>query len=47
MVARSQFGHDAAVFRVHGNLGIKCVRAQAAVRVVQGNAGLIARCFNT
>ncbi len=46
MVARGQLRHHAAVLLVHGDLGMQGVGEQAALGVVQGEAGFIAGRFN-
>ncbi len=47
MVARGEFRHHAAVFGVHRHLGMQGVRKQAALRVVERNAGFIAGGFDS
>ena len=46
MVARRQFGHYAAILLVHGDLRIEGVRQQAALRVIQGQAGFVTGGFD-
>ena len=46
VVARGELGHDAAVDRVHRHLRMERVGEQAAVRVVHGEAGLVAGGFD-
>ncbi len=47
VVAAGQLRHHAAVFGVHGHLGVQLVGQQAAVCVVQRDSGFVAGRFNT
>ena len=47
VVARSQFRHHAAVFGVHRHLGMQGVGEQAALGMVQRNAGFVAGGFDS
>ena len=46
MVARGQFRHHAAVFGVHRHLGMQGVGEQAALGVVERDAGFVAGGFD-
>jgi small subunit ribosomal protein S21 len=46
MVAAGQFGNDAAVFSVQGNLAIQSVRQQPGGRVIDGHSGLVTAGFD-
>ncbi len=46
MVARGQFGHDAAVGLVQIDLGMDGMRQQPAPRIVEGQAGFVAGGFD-
>ena len=46
VVAAGQFGHHAAVFGVHGHLGVQRVADQAAFAAVKGDAGFVAGGFD-
>ena len=46
LVARRKLGHDAAVSRVHCDLRVESVGEKAAARVVERDAGFIARSFD-
>ena len=43
MVAAGQFGDNAAVFGVHRHLCVQMMRQQAALGIVERNAGFVAR----
>ena len=45
VVTRSQFGHHAAILLVHRNLCMQGVREQAALTVIQRDAGFVAGGF--
>ena len=47
VVAAGQLGHHAAVFGVHGHLGVQGVGEQSAFAVVKGDAGFVAGRFDT
>ena len=47
VIARSEFRHDSAILRVHGNLRKKGMTQQAAPGVVEGDAGFVAGCLDT
>lgn len=46
VVARCELGHDAAVFAVHRDLRMERVCEQAALRVVEREAGFVAGAFD-
>jgi len=46
MVARGEFRHHAAIFRMHGDLRMQLVREQAGLGVVQRDSGFVAGGFN-
>ena len=46
VIARGQFRHHAAIRLVHGDLGMQRMRPQTELRVVQRNAGFVARGFD-
>lgn len=46
VVARSQFRHHAAVFRMHADLRMQGMRQQAGIRVIKRDAGLVAGGFD-
>ena len=47
VVARGEFRHHPAVFGVHRHLGVQRMGEQAALRMVQSNAGFIAGGFDS
>ena len=46
VVARGQLGYDAAVFFMHRHLRMQCVRQQAALGIVEREAGFVAGGFD-
>ena len=42
MVTRSQLGHHATIFGMHGDLTIQGIGHQTALSVVDGDAGFVA-----
>ena len=46
VIARRQFRHDAAVLAMHRDLRMQRVRKQAALRVVEREAGFVAGAFD-
>ncbi len=46
MVARGEFGNNAAVIAVHGHLRMQGMREQAALHIVERNTGFVAGGFD-
>jgi hypothetical protein len=46
VVARGQLGDDAAIFLVHGDLRMQGMRQQAALGVIQSEAGFVTGGFD-